>query len=236
MHSPFVYSLVDKCLATKIDKKFLSTRKKIFQTLKKSNLSIEIVDFGAGSKKLGLQRKIASIFAISSSKGKYGFLLYKLAHFYQPKTILEFGTSLGIGTIHLQAGNPTSKITTVEACPNTLGVAIQNFKSLNCENIHPIQATFNDFLTSYTGEKFDLVFIDGHHDGEALLSYLERLQVHTHNETIFILDDIRWSDSMLEAWKKITDDPNYHLTIDFFRMGIVARRTQQHKEHFTIKI
>ena len=97
-------------------------------------------------------------------------------------------------------------------------------------------STFDYFLENYTGDQFDLVFVDGHHDGEALKKYMSQLEKFTHNDTIFILDDIRWSDSMLDAWKWFVQHPDYHVTMDLFRMGIVLKRPQQVKEHFTIKL
>lgn len=236
VHSPFVYSFVNECLTTKVAKNFLFLRKKLFNNLKKNDLFIDVDDFGVGSKSLGKKRKISSIFATSSSRGKYSLLLYKLSNYYKPKNILELGTSLGIGSIHLSFGNQNSVITTIEACKNTLGYAETNFKFINEKNIYPILSTFDIYLDNYSGEKFDIVFIDGHHDGIALLNYLEKLKPHTHNDTLFILDDIRWSNSMFDAWITITKDPFYNVTIDLFRMGIISQRKQQEKEEFVILI
>lgn len=234
-HSPFVYDFVNKCLNTKIDIFFLKERKKIFKKLRSDLSVINITDFGAGSKKMGNTRKISSIFKNSSSKGKYSLLLYRLSNHYKKSNILELGTSLGIGSIHLSKGNLNSKIITVEACNNTLSVAKKNFHDLNLNNIITINSTFNDFIQNYTDEKFDLIFIDGHHDGDALLNYLEKLKALSHDDTIFILDDIRWSKSMLNAWNLIKNNDYYHLTIDLFRIGIISPRNQQFKEHFTIR-
>ena len=236
VHSPFVYSFINECLNTKIDKKFKIERKKLFKKLKKDQTIISINDFGAGSKKLSKQRSISKTLSTSSSKGKYGDLLYKTSAFYQPKNILEFGTSLGIGTLHFHFGSPNTKIKTVEACENTLKIAKDNFKTTESKNIYPIQSTFNEFLETCKDEKFDLVFIDGHHDGLALLDYLDKLKNFVGNDTIIILDDIRWSKSMLNSWNTIIQDSNYHLTIDLFRMGIIIQRKQQEKEHFILKI
>lgn len=235
IHSPFVYAFVNECLCTKIDKKFLSKRKILFKILKNNPLILEINDFGAGSKKLGYKRKVSDIFKTSSSRGKYSLLLYKLSSFYSPEHIVELGTSLGIGAIHLKAGNVKTKLTTIEACGNTLTAARKNFKFFDFESIHSIHSTFDDFFRQNDHPIYDLVFIDGHHDGKALERYLEQLKSHTHNETIFILDDIRWSDSMFLSWTKIINDPHFHVSIDLFRMGIIIPRIQQEKEHFTIK-
>ena len=236
VHSPFVYSFLNECLSTKIDKKFKNSRKNLFKSLKNNNSILEISDFGVGSKKLGNQRKISKIFSTSSSKGKYGDLLYKISRYYKPTNLLEFGTSLGIGTIHLSSGNPNAVIHTIDACKNTSNQAILNFNSLEIKNIIPIQSTFVDYISTLTSEKFDVIFIDGHHDGKALKEYILKLEPFSHNDTIFILDDIRWSKSMFNAWNEIIKSEDFHLTIDLFRMGIIIKREQQEKEHFILKI
>lgn len=234
-HSPFIYDLVDNCFSIKIDPEFEIERKQLYSTLRSEKRTINIQDFGAGSKYLSNKRKISQIFQTSSSKGKFGDLLFQLARHYKPQNILEFGSSLGIGTIHLCKGHPFAKITTVEACEATRLEALKNYNRLGCSTIESVHSTFDQFLNNYSGEKFDLVFVDGHHDGDALTNYLKRLEAITHNDTIFILDDIRWSNSMFDAWNKIVGSSQFHVTIDLFRMGIVLNRHQQEKEHFIVK-
>lgn len=237
IHSPFVYDLTDKCLSAPIDQSDVNVVESIENALKKNYKSIEIEDFGAGSKKLGKTRKISDIYQNSSSKGKYGKLLYQLTAHYKPNQTLELGTSLGIGTIQLALGYKEGMITTIEACQNTQAIAIENFSRTELNNINSIRNTFDNFLNELnTDVRFDLVFIDGHHDGSALLHYLDKLKPFIHNDTLILLDDIRWSKSMFDAWHQITNDPNYHVTIDFFRMGMIAPRPQQVKEHFTIRL
>jgi predicted O-methyltransferase YrrM len=234
-HSPFLYDLVDVCLRIPLDKQDLAITKDLVDRLKSDSRSIQITDAGAGSRKLGTERKVNSILAVSSSKGKYAKLLYRLARHYQPKRILEFGTSLGVGTVHLSLGAPKADVITVEACPETQKIAKEQFARLNLNNVSPVLSTFQQFIESYEGELFDMVFVDGHHDGKALLSYMNQLKAITHNDTIFVLDDIRWSDSMNEAFDNIVDSTNYHVTMDLFRVGIVVPRHQQEKEHFVVR-
>lgn len=232
IHSPFVYDLVSKCLRIKLDNTANKAIREVRNTFANDKRTIEITDFGAGSRKLGNQRKISQIYTNCSSKGKYGRLLFQLSRHYQPKRILEFGTSLGIGTNYLFQGSPKSEITTIEACPETRKIALEQLPT----SVNSIESTFQNYINQLKDECFDFVFIDGHHDGEALLHYLEALKSHAHSDTIFILDDIRWSESMHQAWKSIVSSPEYHVTIDFFRMGMVLLRPQQEKEHFILKV
>lgn len=217
--SEFQQKFAEKCLYERINPSDNEKMEQLFSKLKNDNRVIEIQDFGAGSKKLGNQRAIKTIFKTSSSKGKYGEVLYQIAKNFKSDSILEFGTSLGVGTNYLALGNPKSSITTVEACPNTRKIALENLP----KDVKSIESTFDAYINQLTDEKFDIIFIDGHHDGTALLDYLERLIPFSTPETIFILDDIRWSDSMFDAWKKILKSGDFEERVDLFRVGVVRK-------------
>jgi predicted O-methyltransferase YrrM len=236
IHSPFVYELLDKCLKIKISDDFISKLNHLQKSLSCNKTLIQIEDAGAGSKKLTNERTIQSIYKTASCKGVYAKLLYQLSYQYKPKNILELGTSLGIGTIHLAAGNREAKVTTIDACRNTLEIAEQNFSRLNLNNIEIVNAKFEDYLKHTSQTIYDLVYIDGHHEGKALKMYLKLLSNFTDENTIFLLDDIRWSEDMFESWNEIISLEEFHLTMDLFRMGIIIRRPQQVKEHFVIKL
>lgn len=234
IHSPFVYDFVDKCVRISLNKQDRLALNELFRKLRSDKRTVDIQDFGAGSKKLGSARKVSDIFRMSSSRGKHGELLYRLVKHYQPERILEFGTSLGIGTTYLSMASKNVQVSTVEACKNTRSIALENIEKI--ENVKSYLSTFSDYLDTLPKEmEFDLIFIDGHHDGKALIDYLSRLQLHAHDETLFILDDIRWSASMKSAWDSIKENPDFHLTIDLFRVGIVSRRSHQEKETFIIR-
>ncbi len=234
IHSPFVYTLSDSCLSINISDEDLAVLKKQFRLLRSNNDKIQVSDFGAGSKKMGASRQIKAIFKNSRSSEKYATLLYQLSKFYQPKRILELGTSLAWGTLHLHLGHPEAQIDTVEGCPQTYDAAKKLFP-LPAQNIRFHNTHFDDFFDQLSTEKYDFIFIDGNHRGAALMEYINQLTPHAHNDTLWILDDIRWSDDMWKAWGKIVALPQFHLTIDFGRMALASTRKQQEKEHFMLR-
>jgi predicted O-methyltransferase YrrM len=237
IHSPFVYDFVNICLNLQFKNSvFLIKLNQLKKKLAHDYSVISIEDRGAGSKKLSSIRSIRSIYKTASSKGVYARLLYQLSCHYKPTHILELGTSLGIGTIMLAKGNENSAVTSIDACLETQKKAKENIHFMGLKNIKLIHSTFDEFLNSFDGQQFDLVFVDGHHQGKFLEKYLELLEKCTHQDTIFILDDIRWNDDMFSSWKKIVASNKFHLTMDLFRMGIILKRPQQEKEHFVIKL
>lgn len=236
IHSPFVYELVDKCLNTPVERAHQAVISSIIQTIKADQTVVHFCDFGAGSRKMGSTRTPRQMYKNSSSKGKYGRLLYQLSKHYQFQNMLELGTSLGIGSTHLKIGNDVGHLTTVEGCPETHLLA-NKYGEQNGLEINYVQATFVNFINELTAsDQFDFMYIDGHHDGDALLHYIELLEPHMLNDTILLIDDIRWSDSMRTAWNTLVSRTDFHLSIDFFRMGLLAKRQQQEKEHFVLKL
>ncbi|MGQ9862928.1 MAG: O-methyltransferase [Bacteroidia bacterium] len=141
--------------------------------------------YGAGS-----QRQI--FLGTSPFLGRW---LYRIAHHYAPKRILELGTHIGIGTLYLAYGAPEAEIHTLEAHAPLAQKAQENFQA-HKKIIILHQGTFEALLPSLEGS-WDLVFIDGNHRRDALENYLHLLQPKTH---IFVLDDIRYNAGMRQAW------------------------------------
>lgn len=221
--SDFKRDFFNKCLTISLDRNSKDELRTLFNKLKSDQRVIKIEDFGAGSKKLGESRKVSKILKTSSSKGKYGKLLYQLNRQFQFKNCLELGTSLGVGTCYLHLGNPKSSITTVEACTETREIALENFEGK--ENINCVHLKFENFLKNHEKGTYDFVYIDGHHDGNALLKYLKMLTPFTNKNTIFLLDDIRWSSSMKEAWQELVHGKQFEETIDMFKVGILHTKS-----------
>lgn len=236
IHSPYVFDFVTKCMTQKIDFTTKENAKKIKKKLQSNSNNIIIKDLGQGSKTLSNTRKISKIYQTASSKGIYAELLYQLVKFYNIKNSLELGTSLGVGTFYLASGNLNGHVTTIDASCETQTIAKKQLSSVGLTNITFINSTFNEYFEQKPTPSFDLIFIDGHHNGKALLRYLNLLENNIHDETVIIVDDIRWSDDMFEAWNKLVLDPHYHLSLDLFRMGIIMKRQHQAKEHFILKL
>lgn len=65
---------------------------------------------------------------------------------FQPKTILELGTSLGISTSYLASVNSESNIFTIEGSEEIAKIAKNNFKELELTNVRSISGNFDSEL------------------------------------------------------------------------------------------
>lgn len=235
IHSPFVFEFYNEIVKkhqTEIDSKIEALRTNLVRSKKK----ISFNELGAGSRK-GTEndRTVKSIAKHAATAPKFGGLLARICHFYEIESVLEFGTSLGIGTSYL--AKHAKSITTLEGCESVLELANENFKTLGYHNVNSKLGEFSTLLNQFEKDTvFDLIYIDGNHRLEPTLDYFEFALNHSHNNTFIILDDIYWSEEMKLAWEKIKADERINVSLDLFRLGIVCKRTGQRKQDFVLKI
>ena len=239
VHSPFVFSLVTKCFYDK--KKYLeySLLKDYRNSLLANKNTIEVTDFGAGSRVFKTNtRAINQIAKNAGISSKRAELLFRITNYFQPENILEIGTSLGLATSALSLGNPKAKITTLEGCPETINQCQLQLQKFNINDVACITTEFSIYLKNiqHLASNIQLIYFDGNHSKQATLDYFELLLPTITNETVCIFDDIHWSTDMEEAWGIIQKHPKVTVTIDTFQWGIVFFRAEQKKEHFVIRI
>ncbi|WP_335743863.1 O-methyltransferase [Tenacibaculum todarodis] len=217
-------------------------KNKIFTNYKEQLLSntatIKVTDFGAGSSVFSSnERQINQIVKVAGISNKRAKLLIRLTTYFQPKEILEIGTSLGLATSALAAKNKNIAITTLEGCPETAKIAQQQFNEFGFSNITLQVGDFAKNLPkAIENKQFDFIYFDGNHQKEATLQYFEACLKSANKNAIFIFDDIYWSKEMQEAWQQIKKHPKVSCTVDTFQWGFVFFNPKQAKEHYTIRI
>lgn len=259
VHSPFVFDLITKCFYDKTKFPEYEVLKHYRNSLLVNKNTIEVTDFGAGSRVFKSNtREIAAIAKNAGISPKNAELLFRMVRYFQPNSILEIGTSLGLATSALSLGNKNSELITLEGCPNTIAVAEKMFQvasfKLPSNNVNFITTEFTSFLNNLKLDPslkselakqtlnknkqqiFDLIYFDGNHSQKATLDYFELLLPTITNDSVWIFDDIHWSEEMENAWEIIKNHPKVKVTIDTFQWGIVFFRAEQEKEHFVIRV
>ncbi len=238
IHSPFVFDFITKILNDKKDYPAYSKVEALRNKLLDDQTLLEVEDFGAGSvvsKKN--QRTVSSIAKNAAKSKKYGQLLYRIIKYYQPQTILELGTSLGITTFYLSLASPDAKLISMEGAKEILSLAILNFKSLGLHNIEIVHGNFDDTLktTVRNLSSVDFAFIDGNHRQVPTEEYFQDLLLKTNDHSILVFDDIHWSREMEAAWENIKNHASVTCSIDLFFIGIIFFR-KEFKEKLEFKI
>lgn len=239
VHSPFVFTLITKCFYDRKSKPEYSILKDHRNSLLKNQNTIEVTDFGAGSRVFKSNtRQISQIAKTAGISPKRAKLLFRITNYFQPENILEIGTSLGLATSALALGNPKAKITTLEGCPETAKIAQLQLQKFNINNVKSVVTEFSTYFKTQNPQPttYNLIYFDGNHSKTATLAYFELLLPTITNDSVWIFDDIHWSQGMEEAWEEIKKHPKVTVTIDTFQWGLVFFRREQPKEHFVIRV
>ncbi len=236
VHSPFVYKLLTKAMykSAPIETQIqLKAARKYFL---KQYATIKVSDFGAGSRVFkSKERGVNKIAKYAGMPYKRQLLMTQLTAYFKPKSVLELGTSVGLGTAAMHLGFPAGQITTVERCPATLAQAKKFFKTFNWETITIQNCLFTDYLKSCDAT-FDFIYLDGGHTKDFTLATFKQLLPLVHNDSIIVFDDIYWSSQMHEAWLEICEHPKVTVSIDSFHWGWVFFRQEQPKQHFVLRM
>ena len=238
LHSPFVFDLYCDEIAHRKTYYQFSLIEQLRDNLLISDKTISIHDLGAGSNgKIKQSRKVKEIADSSLCNSKTGELLFKLANKFQPKHIIEIGTSLGISTLYLASGCRTATVHTLEGSEHILNIAQQQFQLAGQNNIVSILGNFDNTLKPLLDsiESVDFVYFDGNHQYDPTIKYFEWCLSKCTEKSVFIFDDIYWSPEMKKAWNEISSRPEVKISIDLYDLGLVFFRNHQPKQHFTLK-
>ena len=239
IHSPFVYAFIREVLNDSKHYYSYDQVEALRQELLKDKTLLEVLDLGAGSTSSNRSaRTVSSITRTAAKSPKLARLLFRVVNYFQPQTMIELGTSMGLTSACLAAGNSGATLHTIEGAPAIAVRAEKNFENLGISNIHLVTGNFDTELPALLNRinKPDLSYIDGNHRYEPTLSYFKQLMEAGHEYSIIIMDDIHWSPQMEKAWERIKQTAGVTCTIDLFFLGFVFFRPEfKQPQHFVIR-
>lgn len=241
IHSPFLYRFLDQCLyAPMVQRPMIENRRK---ALLQDTSLLQYPDLGAGQRnwlgRINAGEKnlsVAQLARTSLQPAEWANRLMRMAGYFKTQRILELGTSLGITTAYLASANPDIEVDTVEGIPVIAHKASETFQQLGLDNIRLYEGDFDYWLPLLLEQnQYDMVYLDGNHSYDAVMKYFRMLCKHMPGQGVLIIDDIRWSSGMWQAWKQISDCKAVTLSIDLFYMGIVFFHPNLSKQSFKIR-
>ncbi len=236
IHSPFVYDFCESVLSDRRRFYAFADIIGLRSHLELDTREIAITDYGAGSSfNKSSTRKIQDLNQKVSTPDRDGKLLFRIVDRYKPQNVLELGTCLGVGTMYL-ARACAGKVWTIEGSENLADLAAANFDMMQQENIVQRVGSFESQLSPCLEEMqhVDLVFFDGNHREKATMQYFETCLQYAHEHSIFIFDDIYWSEGMMKAWAAIKADARVSLSLDLFHLGLCFFHKGKSKEDFKL--
>jgi len=135
--------------------------------------------------------------------------------------ILELGTNTGLSGCYFISSENAEHLYTIEGSSDLCRIAEKNLQTVG-KNFTVFNGLFDDILEKLNKKcYFMYAFIDGQHEKNATLHYMEKIIPMMKNGGLIIFDDIYWSEGMNDAWKTIQNDNRFDLVLDFGWRGVV---------------
>jgi predicted O-methyltransferase YrrM len=220
---------VTECLQQVIEDDFSPEDRESFrraESYRKGLLdSTEVVDYSV----FGLNQKstVGKVCRQATSPAVWARLIFALVKHLSAAKVLEIGTNLGVsGSYILEAMRPVAagQFITMEGMPLYVDIASRQFATIVPEErFEVILGKYEDTLGPMVAnnEGFDLLFIDGNHQKEPTQQYFRELLSRSTRPSVWVFDDINWTEGMVEAWDNIKQDVAVAYSLDLYKLGIV---------------
>lgn len=221
LQSPLLFRIYTELLD------YISTRKKLdldIEAYRKSLTDsveiIEILDLGAGSKKVNTKkRKVADITRYSTSNRETAQLIQFFCTMTPAETVVELGTCVGISTQYLERVT-NGRLATFEGANELVRLANMKLKSPKVDFfVGNMSQTLPEYLKNVSC--IDFALIDANHTYAGSMDFINLILGRIHSKSIIVIGDIHWSVEMESAWKKITQFPEVKLSLDFYEVGVI---------------
>ena len=141
---------------------------------------------------------VAAHFASASSKPSKLALLAQVVRLSNAQSILEIGTAYGLSAIAMAKAQTRPNLLTIDLYEPQISISRRHlaarFPGGGVEQIVGDKAEVIPRLVQ-EGRKFDLVFHDGGHDGDAYVQDFAATLPALSPASLFLIDDIRWDDA-----------------------------------------
>ena len=158
--------------------------------------------------------------ASTGKSARWGGFLYLVAREFGCRSGIELGACAGLSAYYL--GSAVERLVTVEGSAALADIARETVAPL--PGVRVVNALFNDALDAVGEDRFDLAYIDGHHEQMATLRYFERLQPSLEPGGVILFDDISWSQDMRDGWERVCAMPDLSDCVDLGEVGLCIWR------------
>ena len=221
--------------------------------MNKSTKPLRRTDYGAGNPNVSrtpdemragveVADTVGNFCQLASKPAPWCRLLFKLVQSVDPSSCIEMGTALGISAAYQAAAlriNGGGVLVTLEGATSLADIAVNNIRRLGLDNVQVIVGRFEETLprTLKVRQPIDYIFIDGHHDEQATLSYFELMLPFLADTALLVFDDIAWSKGMRNAWNTVTLDKRVRIAVDLGPVGLcVIEKRSAKRAYFEIPL
>lgn len=217
VHSPFVFHLITRVIEERASyyrlEEIALLRKRLFQ------------------REMPITKKVRRE-AISLKKGA---LLFRLANFFKPQTILQVDSSFGLSTLYLSSYAPDLQC--ISIVPETEAEVTRWVFQQGARTVIDLRTgSPKEHLSECLPplKSLDFVFLNAYDKQNNTLDLFLSCMPYAGEQTLFVIDGIRNDKRMRETWQAIIAHPEVTVTLDLRSIGLVFLNKKLHKQNYKI--
>ncbi len=235
VHSPFVYNLITKVIEEKRPYYCYDDIELVRRQFYYRETRFPWIDRRHGKKEVP-DMPVGHILRREAIRKKQGELLFRLANYFKPRHILQFGCSAGISTLYLTAYSPEVACTVLECMPSLAVVARQVWQKAARG---PVDLRVGEYPALLPGalkkiDRLDFVFFNRLEEAADRETLFEACLEKAHNETVIVLSGIKANRAMRAFWRSVCGRQDVTVTLDLYTLGIVILNRKLHKRNYTV--
>jgi predicted O-methyltransferase YrrM len=186
-------------------------------------------------KRLHCRKEIVGVVGNESIHPKQGALLFRLTNYFQSKSILQIGASMGLSTLYLTSYKQGVRCVALEKRPEYAAVAGWVYEKAART---PIDLRIGDYHAILPGileemQTVDFIFFNTSRE-TSNASLFHTCVEYAQSDTVFVFDGIKNNCSMRKFWEMICAHPEVTVTLDLYSMGIVFFNKRLHKRNYIV--
>lgn len=235
VHPPRAFQFAQAVLEDNRQFYIFQEAEQLRQRLHHDQSRIRRTDFGRAEAEQ--ETTVAQIVQKTAIRPYFARTLFRIANHLKCRTGIELGGGSGISTAYLGSAMQ-GPLYSLEGDPELAKLSQRNLQWLGIQSVQHRVGPFSQTLESTLEElpHPELVFLDGHHQSQPTLQYIQQILDKNPSQCLFILDDIYWSDDMATCWKQLRQDSRFWLSFDLFQLGILFYNSSPEgpKQHYTL--
>lgn len=159
---------------------------------------------------------------------KDNLLAFRLVNYFNPKSILELGSDMGVNTLYLKAVAKDTQCICIESDNKKREIAHRLCKGYNTE------VTFCESLQDISRPQFDCIYINLNNLPDITPSDLEELVAKCHPNSFIMVKGIRKNKKQNRLWKCLTQNEKRTAELDLFNIGLLFFDKQLYRWRYQI--
>lgn len=231
IHSPYLFRLQTMVVEEELPYYHYIGIEKVRKKFLASDKNCEVV-----TRKGGTNMSLSKATSRMAIDARVGQLAFRLVNDFKPKSIVEYGSTIGISSLYLAGPDSRTMLHSLSAQPSFVSIIKQYAAKLKIDNIDYISQcdmeTFEQVLSKNPEVDFLMITKSEAEETKHLINKFFMRNVP--KQMALVIDPHK--DKLTESvWNEVKSMSQIKVTMDMFELGVIIKNPDLQKEDFVVR-